>query len=389
MTKIINGKIEEGEQKGRKMWFAFIKAKELVGKDNVLKVDVYDKDKNKEGYQRELVPARADAFKKFIAYENKFSPTSILLNIRHMEKVKIETNRIVLDDKEYLWIVDGQHRIAGLKKLLEEDPANQEYATLEVPIIITNLSNKFEEAILFAVFNKTQTGVKYDLVESVLAEQIKKGNIDVQTLVNEYDKAGTKILREISARIKAVDIANELNDTEGSPWHDNIIAPNEKQLPSHKKIIRQRSFTTSLEPLIKYFEKYAINADAKLLVEHLTVFWNALERVMPQAFKSPEDYVLQKGTGVAVLHEVYPKLLLVAVDNNTAVPNIDKLTEGLNNIKTNLSSDSDNFLMPDYWDRKNGTAGTAGTSKKSFAQLVSKITASLDQYMQSKNEVKK
>ncbi len=389
MTKIINGRIVEGEQKGRKMWFAFIKVEELVGKDNVLKVDVYDKDKNKEGYQRELVSARAEAFKKFIAYENKFSPTSILLNIRHIEKIKIETSRITLDDKEYLWIIDGQHRIEGLKKLLKEDPSNQEYATMEVPIIITNLGNKFEEAILFAVFNKTQTGVKYDLVETVLAEQIKKGNIDVETLVKEYDKAGTKILREISTRIEAVDIANMLNDREGSPWYNNIVAPNEKPLPSHKKIIRQRSFTTSLEPLIKYFERYAINVDARLLAEHLTVFWNALERVMPQAFKSPEDYVIQKGTGTAVLHEVYPKLLLAAVGNNTEVPNIDKLTEGLNDIKNNLGSDTDNFLMPDYWDSKKGTAGTAGTSKKSFAQLVKNITASLDQYMQSKKEVKK
>ncbi len=382
--KIINNvKLEEGQQKGRKMWFAFIPARELL-KDGIIKVDKYDKENNPEGYQRELNRARAEAFAKFIAYGDKFSPASILLNIRNINNVKLEKDKISLTDDEYLWVVDGQHRLEGIKMLFG---SGLEYEDMDIPVIMVNLKSKFEEAILFAVFNKTQTGVRYDLVEQILAEQIKRGNADVESLVNEYNKAGTKILKELQPHLKAIEVINILNDDKNSPWYNLIKFPNEQNKISEKKIIRLRSFSSSLEPLIDYFKRGS-NPDAKTIAKHLMVFWDALKEIMPEAFNDPKSYVLQKSTGVTVLHTVYPKILIAAVGENTSIPKKEELVDGLKKIRDFLGDNDENFLFSEYWNAKNGKAGRSGTSKKSFKQLSEEIMASLDSYIQKAQNIK-
>lgn len=379
-------RILEGEQKGRNMWVGVIKAKDLLEEDRI-GTDIYDQTNNPEGYQRTLSSRRAQDFKQFLEEPKMFSPTAVLLNIRgdSVKDIKVEHNKLIIPPKVKLWIVDGQHRVGGIRMLLENRNEDQ-FRNMDVPVILINVPSRFEEAILFAIFNKTQAGVRYDLVERVLNEQIKKGNGTVEELRKWYDRAGIKIFKEIDTRLDATDISMILNSKEGNPWYNNIVAPNEDRSTSSGKIIRARSFTTSLERLIKDFRRLKANINNDVIIAHLTVFWDVLESMMPEAFADPKEYVLQKSTGAVVMHDTYIKILNTAT-GSLEVPSKEGLKRGLEDIKKYIGTDVQrNFLDSNFWNRANGRAGMAGTSRKSFDTLEREINEILDSYETSKSK---
>ncbi|MGC8621914.1 MAG: DGQHR domain-containing protein [Caldisphaera sp.] len=381
MVNEIKISVVKGTQKGREMWLGLIKAKDVVAamQDGIINIDVWGAISNPEGYQRELQPARADLFKKFIEEEDMFSPTTILLNVRDKRGIRFDDNWIVLSPSSKLWVVDGQHRLAGIKKLLDEN-LSEKYKQMDIPVIITALPNKFEEAILFAIFNKTQVGVKFDLVESVISEQIKKGNAEVAKLAQMYDRAGIKLFREVETKIDAITVSNRLNSKNDNPWYNKITLPNESKTTTRGKIIRLRSFTISLQILIKSMKKTLPNVDSDLVVSHLKTFWIALKELMPEAFENPKDYVLQKGPGVMIMHDMYLKILSSAT-GSLKVPELKELVEGLNKIKNFIGADvTRNFLSSDYWEAKNGRVGMAGSSLKSFSQIENEIDNELNAF---------
>ena len=379
-------KVLDGDQKGRKMWIGAMKAKDLLDEDRV-GTDIYDETNNSEGYQRTLSSRRAQDFQHFMEEPKMFSPTTILLNVRgdSLKDVKFEHNKMIVPPKVKLWIVDGQHRVGGVRMLLETRNEDQ-FRNMDIPVILINAPSRFEEAILFAIFNKTQAGVRYDLVERVLNEQIKKGNGTVEELRKWYDRAGIKIFKEIDTRLDATDISMVLNSTAGNPWHNNIVAPNEDRSTSSGKVIRARSFTTSLEPLIKDMRRLKANINNDVIIAHLSAYWGALEAIMPEAFADPKEYVLQKSTGAAVMHDTYIKIL-VSATGSLDTPTKEKLKKGLEDIKKYIGTDVQrNFLDAGYWNRVNGRAGMAGTSRKSFDMLEREISEIVDGYAVSKKK---
>lgn len=385
MTNEIRISVVKGTQKDRELWLGLIKAQDVVAalEGGIINVDIWRATANPEGYQRELQYLRAEQFKNFMEEDTMFSPTTILLNIRDKRGIKFEGGTIAISPSSKLWVVDGQHRLAGIKKLLDENP-DDKYKQMDIPVIITALSNKFEEAILFAIFNKTQVGVKYDLVESVINEQIKKGNAEVTNLVQMYERAGIKLFREIETKIDAIEVSNNLNSKNDNPWYNKIILPNENKTTTRGKIMRLRSFTISLQLLIKSMNKALPNVDSELVVSHLKTFWSALKELMPEAFESPKDYVLQKGPGAMIMHEMYIKILNSAT-GSLKVPEPKELIAGLKKIKNFIGTDvARNFLSSDYWKAKSGRVGMAGSSLKAFSQIESEISNELKDFAKSR-----
>lgn len=80
--------------------------------------------RNRRGYQRELSTSRVNRLVKELREDRVDLPTSILVNIRDFD----EDQHFVLRDSklhlrldgEPLHVVDGQHRIAALARLVEE-----------------------------------------------------------------------------------------------------------------------------------------------------------------------------------------------------------------------------------------------------------------------------
>jgi DGQHR domain-containing protein len=125
---------------------------------------------NTVGYQR--MP-RESRFREgrgsivgYLARELGCFPTSVLLNVRG--KVVFEPNEdlgwCTLSELELgddrLWVIDGQHRVEGLKRAIELNPDFEDY-----PVIVSILQQpeRFDELLLFYIVNRRQVGVPTDL----------------------------------------------------------------------------------------------------------------------------------------------------------------------------------------------------------------------------------
>lgn len=357
-------KATQFQQNGITTYTSVMKAKDVINKGEI---DRWKPD-HKEGYQRDISKSRAKEFSRFIRRKGAISPLSILINVRE-NVLKYNDGYLDIPDKATLWIVDGQHRIEGLKDAIEE---NIDYEEFDVPVIITNLES-FEEATNFVIINKTQKGVRSDLAERFVHKFVKKLGVQkVQELLSEGIMK--KVLKGAEWRPQAIDIVDNLNKIDGV-WKFKIRSPNEVKADT---IVRQKSFTDSLEPILK--DDFFKRLDIETLTKILTNYWDALKGVIPEAFEDPNEYVIQKTTGVFVFNGMLPFISEYTTDKKgNRILTKDKFVEIFEHM--GLAKE------PDYWHVKGGDsgvqgAGTMGTSQKTFSQIREFIKGELSENLE-------
>jgi DGQHR domain-containing protein len=110
-------------------------------------IDVYDAGKNPGGYQRIPIDYRVRQVSRYAREHEGILPTAILLNIREgarfvpdeTQETGIRFGTLVIDQKAKLWVVDGQHRLNGLKDASERLRSSDPEATLgyELPVVFS------------------------------------------------------------------------------------------------------------------------------------------------------------------------------------------------------------------------------------------------------------
>lgn len=351
-------------QNGVKLYLCSMPAKALIDKADT---DCY-KAKTNEGYQRKTIASRVNDFMQYIKMAKGISPTSVLLNIRgeigNFKPITSSHGILSLPDSTVLWIVDGQHRLEGLKKLIEQDPKFSDFPCIAV---IMQENTEYEEAKQFLILNKTQKGVKSDLAERLIAKMVKQMGI---TDLANMPKATVK---DIEWRPKADDIVDTLNtnnstlptdDFYANPWYQRIQLPNE---PKGKTTVSQTAFTNSLKNILESptFSGYG-NKDLSII---LVRYWSAILDICPNAKAQPKKFVLQRTAGVAVLHRILPRVIALAScgggrltkENFEAV--LKKMPDGMTDV---------------FWST-DGLAGIIGTSQKAISILVNKVSQFLEE----------
>lgn len=252
---------------------------------------------NPKGYQRECSPTRARAFGRYISIAKGISPNSILLNVRNPEAVKYKDGYLTIDENETLWLVDGQHRIEGLKMLMTENP---DIGSFELPVVIMSFQDPYLEAKQFWIINKTQKGVRADLAERILQRAIyEEGK---QKLI-EFTERGIlgQLLRGFEWKATALEITDTLNTRLDSPWRGMIRMPGE---PRSGTIISQTAFVASLEPILK--DAFFSSKEKGLIIQALINCWNTAKETWPENFNNPAETALLKTTGVSAMHILLP-----------------------------------------------------------------------------------
>jgi hypothetical protein len=155
-----------------------------------------------------------------------------------------------------------------------------------------------------------------------------------------------------------------LNEEKGGPWYQRIRLPNETKL---KTIITQNSFINSLAPAFKD-ETFIFSFNEKELAKIISTFWQAIRQLCPEAFESPQDYVLQKTTGTYVLHKLMLRIINLSKDADNKV-SVGGIKEVLSRIPGYFSSE--------YWE-SDGEAGKLGTNEKAFSILAKQINDEID-----------
>lgn len=303
-----------------------------------------------DGYQRALSQARARAFGRFIA-GGGVSPSSILINIRDGEIIENPDGTLNLPEEVTKWIVDGQHRMEGLRFAIERDPTIN---GLEFPVVIMNQNSDYEEAKQFVVINKTQKGVRTDLAERFIMRAVKEEGRDKLVTMRESGVLRS-ILKNVEWVSKTIEIADILNSDKTHTWYGRVRLPNE---PKDGTTIAQKSFTDSLEPVIK--NSFFQGKNVQHIAAALGNYWDAISELCEDAFDSPRDYVIQKTTGVFVLHKIFPRVSEFCHDDRgNRVLTKEKIKSVLEGLP---------FMTADYW-ANDGPAGKRGTSQKAFALI--------------------
>lgn len=305
---------------GNHRLFLFIaKASQIVGR---AEPDVYRVVNGVEqGYQRMPERPRGLAFASFLETGLRRGevvvPGTILLAHRgEINAWKDDGGIWRIELPEKLYVVDGQHRLLGLKIAIEERNF-QEAAELEIPVLLIEKSTELLEAELFRVINETAKKVRTDLARRILALKLQK-----QSLAADKNPLYQKRSWEVTAT-RIIDILGKESE---SVWFGRIQLPNEPKRSTH--IIRDKSFGDSLRPLLKDhpFAYYK----PETLARGINEFWLGVKKLMdeapdrdeyPHPFEKPDEYVLLKAIpGVFALHLVLRYLWTVWVNQGRQGP---------------------------------------------------------------------
>ena len=269
-----------------------IKVKNLVSPDfySVEKLD--PKDEEYRGYQRVLTHQRAKKVADYILKgqesRDAFLPTSVLLATDKNIDYDGANGTITIHPVEVcpFSVVDGQHRLEGLRMAAETDDRVLEF---QVPINIAINLDAISQMCHFLIVNTTQRSVDKAVEQRIyarLTELIDLENIPrlpkwIQKIVNRG---------EIN---KAVKITDYLNSTVGSPWYGKIQMANEA---ANGKTIKQGSFVALLNKFHMVANNSLIGDDLDKQKKVVLNYWKAIAITL----KVESDSVLFKYNGVAL-----------------------------------------------------------------------------------------
>lgn len=337
------------KQEGTQMYSTVIRVGDLL---KYVGVDVWKADDGQEtGYQRDPEAARTSRVAKYLQTDpSPLMPTSVLLSYRgilEQNPPDFESTEILIPDGTTLWVVDGQHRIYGFKRAIEELDLKRlnEYP---LPVVIVENPSLEDEANQFRVINENMKKVRTDLARRILAMRLAG-----------LGRSGRNEIRQ-SGRLweaVAVDVLGSLNRDEDSPWRGRIQTPNTRKQPQH--VIRELSFSTSLKPILTARPYRTWSSDR--ISNMVKAYWQAWESLVPSAFSEPGEYVLLKTAGVFSLHQVAVQVMDILREEGVNDP-----TDG---DFRNILQDLGEYATEYFWGAQNSDGAALAGGMKAFGIL--------------------
>ncbi len=356
------------------LYVAALPAELLINK---LKVDVYDAGQSPDGYQRRPYEYRFKDIARYVERQEGLLPTAILINIRDQATFEPDgdergegpvTGRLRIPDDAPFWVVDGQHRVYGLREAAERLKSANADAVLDydVPVVFTAGFSKIEEMRLFDIVNSKAKSVPTDLAATLLLRAIRKEGRDFF----RSEKGGDKALR----KAVGAQVALHLNSAPG-PWQGKIRLPNEIAVRKAKPL-QVNAIASSLEPALRDpYVKTFYTSDAEMDREWPTIcglihtFWDALAKMMPEAFADIANYSVQRTAGAYAWHQVFPDVIYrVRERGDFSVKGFKAVFESMDNPK---------WVDSKTWDVKEGDPVTLDTGMGGIRRLAEEIRHAL------------
>ena len=146
-----------------------ITAAQLVKRHSVPQRD----SRNKSGYQRPVSVARVNKLANDLRTGRVDLPTAVLLNVRDGASTIVESVdggvTMFRPNGHELFVVDGQHRIEALSKLVEEN--EEKWSGYQLPFVCMLGADEIEEMTQFYVVNSTAKSVRTDLALDLLKQR--------------------------------------------------------------------------------------------------------------------------------------------------------------------------------------------------------------------------
>lgn len=327
------------------------------------------------GYQRELHPARLGTSKQGVAGylldQMGVFPTSVLVNIRKENGTLtfakkgevtgvIEVGNLTVPDSLMWYVIDGQHRLEGLKRAMWSEKGLAEY-----PVIVTMTNEDiFYEMLIFYVVNSraksVPTGLSYRILQRMLYD------VKAPKWIEETIMVGSDRRKAIAATI-----VDHLNLELENPFKGRIQEVGEPRSPEHTTTDKTltRYVTLVLRDSI-FTEMYDRNV-AELLAE----YWGALENIYPECFRHPEDYLLLNTIGLSSLTRLFPTIYgYCARDGDISEQNMETyLRYLLEDTPEHRDVDFRRSMDQKWWHRVDGPGLVHGTGEGHYAEVAVKL----------------
>lgn len=207
-----------------------------------------------KGFQRLLNQSRArklaDYMVKGQENQDAFLPTSVFLATDKNIEFDTETNTIEFDTREIgaFSVVDGQHRLEGLKLAASKDDRIHKF---KLPVNIAVNLPQIHQMCHFLIVNTTQKSVDKAVEQKIVSRLTEALDVEEMPTLPQW------ILRVVQKGEvdKAVKLLTFLNDEPESPWYKKIKMANE----ADSRPIRQGSF-------VKMIVKYVFTANNPISV---------------------------------------------------------------------------------------------------------------------------
>ena len=243
--------------------------------------------RTKKGYQRELSKSRVNRLEKELLYNHVDLPTAVLLSMRDGKQDSLISREKGLHlklENHHLNVVDGQHRVESLRRLVKEDPGK--WSDFRIPFVCVIGANELQEMEQFYVVNSTAKSVRTDLAYDLL-KQRAENDPEVVTILEERGETWKITGQTIVERLAAESIL----------WRDRIRFSGE---PKATTTINNSGMVNSLKQLLSSPYFVALTTDNQFKI--LEAYWQGIRAVLPDCFAAPTNHAIQKSTGVMILH---------------------------------------------------------------------------------------
>lgn len=321
--------------------------------------------RKKQGYQRDASSTRINRLINDLSKGLVDLPTSLLFNIRdfnEQEHLRTENGQLVLVlNGTTLWVVDGQHRAEALRRLVADDA--DRWGKFMVPFVCMLGADEHAEMEQFYIVNSTAKSVRTDLALDLLKQRAEADPRVMRGLIETGQ----------SWKVKAQDLTEKLDAY--PPWVGRIRFPGQEKAAT---TISSSGMVASLRPVLRdeFFD--AITTDNQIKI--LTTYWQALRRVLLDAFEDPSEYAVQKTIGATILNGLLVNVINVLRSRGWSLVEIDSYTKVMQEPLANLQGDNGDgeaVQGVDFW--RSGSMGAAGsfTSNAGRRVLQAKLKAAL------------
>jgi DGQHR domain-containing protein len=247
-------------------------------------------DQADKGYQRLLNKARAKKLADYIVggqeTKDAFLPTSIFMATDKDIVFNHVNNTIEIDIDRIgsFSVVDGQHRVEGLKMAAEKDGRVLDF---EVPVNIAVNLSRIAQMCHFLIVNTTQKSVEKGVEQRIYARLTSA--LEVEDIPNLPKWISNSVQKGEDE--KALQYVDYLNNDKESPWFNRIEMANEENKDAS---VNQKSFVKSIKKYVLVANNpitiYPADKQHKIFLN----YWKAITNIIG----TEEPTVLFKYNGV-------------------------------------------------------------------------------------------
>jgi len=365
MAKTITRPAALVKQGSLKLYTTSLRVKDLL-MDNFYDIERLDpKNPDDRGYQRLLNKARAKKLAEYLLdgqeYQDAFLPTSIFLATDKEISFDPTTNTLTFDVEEVgpFSVVDGQHRIEGLKMASEK---KGEMLDFEVPVNIAVSLPKIAQMCHFLIVNTTQKSVDKAVEQRIYARLTEAVSFeDVPSL----PKWIRRIVESEDDKI-ALKIVDYLNENQDSPWLGKVQMANQDS----------KTATTNQGTFVKAIKKYVLTANNPISVRPIEQqqkiflnYWRAIANLLDVE----RPTVLYKFNGIELFSRFSTPLFTKLQNmNDFKVATIEGV---LQETFDNLDGDNAGVGHPDWW--LSGTGAASSLNATAINKIFQELTKAL------------